>query len=232
MDKIIRSSLSDQIAQHLQEEIMKGTWKPGEKLPSETQLAEMLGVSRMSLRSGIQRCNAIGLTETRVGSGTYVRAFNMRSYFSNIVQMNMFSTNYSEINDVRYMIQIGSVLFALEDGISEKQIKKLEKLNRIMHIAAAHNDIEQFEEADLEFHLAVCHLSDNHLIDAIYDAIEYLLADTTRKNTMHSLDHHSGFDMILHHHNALLDAIRQKNISALITEVSESRKRAAEYYKD
>ena len=51
MKKIVRTNLTAQISSYIQDEIIKGTWKPGEKLPSETELAETLGVSRMSLRS-------------------------------------------------------------------------------------------------------------------------------------------------------------------------------------
>ena len=51
MPKFVKSSLVDQIFDYLQSEILKGTWAPGEKLPSETELAASLDVSRMSLRS-------------------------------------------------------------------------------------------------------------------------------------------------------------------------------------
>ena len=56
MKKFVKSSLVDQIFDYIQGEIIHGTWKPGEKLPSETELAASLEVSRMSLRSAIQRC--------------------------------------------------------------------------------------------------------------------------------------------------------------------------------
>lgn len=87
MPKIMKTSLTDQIFDYIQGEIVKGTWKPGEKLPSETELAASLGVSRMSLRSAIQRSCAMGLTETRVGEGTFVRNFSLRSYFAQLYRL-------------------------------------------------------------------------------------------------------------------------------------------------
>lgn len=46
MKKFVKSSLVDQIFDYIQGEIIHGTWKPGEKLPSETELAASLEVSR------------------------------------------------------------------------------------------------------------------------------------------------------------------------------------------
>ncbi len=48
--------------------------KPGDRLPSERELSESLGVSRTTVRQGIKVLEAMGKLETRMGSGTYVRA--------------------------------------------------------------------------------------------------------------------------------------------------------------
>ena len=130
MPKFVKSSLVDQIFDYLQSEILKGTWAPGEKLPSETELAVSLDVSRMSLRSAIQRCCAMGLTETRVGEGTFVRDFNLRSYFTELYRLKLLGRNPNEINDMRAILQLGSVrlicslgnnelLFLIYDAIAE-----------------------------------------------------------------------------------------------------------------
>lgn len=55
MTKFVRSNLSDQIFDYLKEQIVSGEWKPGEKIPSETELSAQLGVSRMSLRTAIKK---------------------------------------------------------------------------------------------------------------------------------------------------------------------------------
>lgn len=232
MEKIVRNTLADQIAEQIQTEIIRGTWKPGDRLPSENRLAEMLGVSRMSLRSGIQKCNALGITETHIGDGTYVRDFSMRSYFSNITRMNMVNAGPKEINDARYMIQIGSVLFALQDGIDEERIRKLETLYQIMEESERQNDMEAFHQADMDFHMEICRLGNNPLIDSVYDAMEYLLSDIVRMNTEKSVEYYSGIEMVHRHHRQLLDAIRTKDIKALIQAVWESRARASEYYRE
>ena len=138
MKKLVKTNLTDQIFNYIQEEIIKGTWKPGEKLPSENELSESLGVSRMSLRSAIQRCSAMGLTETRVGEGTFVRSFNLRSYFSELYRMKLLGRDPNEINDLRCVLQIASARLAIADGIAESDLQVLIDLSKTMEQAAGH----------------------------------------------------------------------------------------------
>lgn len=67
-----RDSLPVLIARHLEASIRDGTLPPGTQLPSEPKLAEMLGVSRNTLREAIQSLIAKGVLETRKGIGTFV----------------------------------------------------------------------------------------------------------------------------------------------------------------
>ena len=170
MPKFVKSSLVDQIFDYLQSEILKGTWAPGEKLPSETELAVSLDVSRMSLCSAIQRCCAMGLTETRVGEGTFVRDFNLRSYFTELYRLKLLGRNPNEINDMRAILQLGSVRLAMTDSISQEKIGKLEELFHQMEAAADRGDLPKFHELDSDFHRLICSLGNNELLFLIYDA--------------------------------------------------------------
>ncbi|MEM5592414.1 winged helix-turn-helix domain-containing protein [Niallia circulans] len=51
---------------------MNGTWQPGSKIPSETQLQKLFNVSRVSIRSAIQRLRDLGIVVTYQGKGTFV----------------------------------------------------------------------------------------------------------------------------------------------------------------
>ncbi len=67
-------SLVDQAIEALRGEIAGGAWPVGEKIPTEPELAESLGVGRNSLREAIRALVHAGLLETRQGDGTYVTA--------------------------------------------------------------------------------------------------------------------------------------------------------------
>lgn len=229
--KLVKTNLSDQTFDCIQEEILKGTWKPGEKLPSETELAASLGVSRMTLRSAIQRCCAIGLTETRVGEGTFVRDFNLRSYFSELYRLNLLGKSPNEINDLRNIIQIGAVRLALEKTISDADIQALEELNRQMEEAAGQNDMEAFHTADAQFHLTICTLCKNELMYLIYDAVEAVIDEQARQNVRRSFEENaSSYERVLDHHRELLDSIRSRDIDRFIKAIMDARHRSYSYY--
>ena len=229
--KLVKTNLSDQTFDCIQEEILKGTWKPGEKLPSETELAASLGVSRMTLRSAIQRCCAIGLTETRVGEGTFVRDFNLRSYFSELYRLNLLGKSPNEINDLRNIIQIGAVRLALEKTISDADIQALEELNRQMEEAAGQNDMEAFHTADAQFHLTICTLCKNELMYLIYDAVEAVIDEQARQNVRRSFEENaSSYELVLGHHRELLDSIRSRDIDRFIKAIMDARHRSYSYY--
>ncbi len=61
-----------QIFEKLQEDISAGHYKPGKRLPSETELVRRFGVSRMTVFRAMRELQSLGLVTRRVGSGTYV----------------------------------------------------------------------------------------------------------------------------------------------------------------
>lgn len=61
-----------QLARNLREHIQSGGVEPGEPLPSERELSERMGMSRVTIRKGIQKLIEEGLLFRRHGSGTYV----------------------------------------------------------------------------------------------------------------------------------------------------------------
>jgi GntR family transcriptional repressor for pyruvate dehydrogenase complex len=67
-------SLVDRVAEALSDEITSGRLSPGERLPSEVQLVEQLGVSRTVVREAVSRLRNAGLVEPRQGSGVFVLA--------------------------------------------------------------------------------------------------------------------------------------------------------------
>jgi len=72
-EPIRRSPLYQEIAQRLRELIVSGDLHPGDRMPAERQLAEMLGVSRTSIRQALAALQAVGLVDIRHGDGVYVR---------------------------------------------------------------------------------------------------------------------------------------------------------------
>ncbi len=69
-----KTSLTDSAAENLRAEIVSGRWYIGERIPNEASLADLLSVSRGTVREAVRMLVSQGLLDTRQGSGTYVRS--------------------------------------------------------------------------------------------------------------------------------------------------------------
>ena len=75
LQPVNRRSVPEAVFEQIVAEVLSGEMKPGEALPSERRLAELLGVSRPAVREALNRLSAVGLIEVRQGDVTTVRDF-------------------------------------------------------------------------------------------------------------------------------------------------------------
>ncbi len=73
-----RDGLAEQLFNILREELESGDYKPGQKLMSESALAQKYGVSRLTVRAAIARLSALDYVETRNGEGSFGKRDNDR----------------------------------------------------------------------------------------------------------------------------------------------------------
>lgn len=75
LQPVSRRSVPEEVFEQILDEVLSGQMLPGESLPSERRLAEVLGVSRPAVREALKRVAAAGLVEVRQGDATTVRDF-------------------------------------------------------------------------------------------------------------------------------------------------------------
>lgn len=68
-----RPNLTREVVDSIAQLIVKGTWRPGDAIPAEKELAERFGVGRSTIREAIQSLVIIGVVEIRRGEGSYIR---------------------------------------------------------------------------------------------------------------------------------------------------------------
>lgn len=229
MPKLSRTTLTDQIFEYIQEQIASGNWKRGEKIPSENELADQLGVSRMSLRTAILKSNVMGITETRVGEGTFVKKFSMRPFLEELLKNNLINVDDNDINDMRNILQIGSMRLAMKLPTLDDDIAFLEGLYSKMEESSRNNNLDAFFTADTSFHRAICRSCHNEMMYIVYDAIEYLLTDLTKQNVRQSVEYNKSFDMVLNHHRLLIESMKDRDIDKFISLLEASVKRQKVY---
>src|SRR5436189_4590698 len=69
---IDRSGITELVVQRIKELLQQGELKAGSRLPPERELAEMLGISRPSLRTALKALSVMGIIRAKPGAGTYI----------------------------------------------------------------------------------------------------------------------------------------------------------------
>ncbi len=142
--------------------IMDGTWKEGEKIPSENELKNSLMVSRHTIRSAIANLNMLGILETRRGDGNYVKATGIGLYIDFLIPYLMINnSNVSQIIEFRESIEISAARYAAIRATDEDLDMIGEKLRTCN--STRHNT-EIYPSYDLEFHCSIALASKNELL--------------------------------------------------------------------
>lgn len=154
---------SVRVAEQIIEAIETGGLKPGEKLPSEHELADKMNISRPSVREALSGLQALDIVNTKIGSGTYVS--------ETITESNLISPDLSVIEDEVSHLQIIEARKKIENALLEIVITKigvkgLRQLRDILTTMKSHSserEYEQYMNADHDFHETLIGLSDNPL---------------------------------------------------------------------
>lgn len=170
IDTIHRQTVTDQVYDIIVRKIANGTWKKGEKIPSEIELARDLGVSRVTLKMALQKLNTLGIIETRVGEGSFVCDFSFRSFLSELLRSNLLADDRNEINQFRVLIEYCVLRLATLAPVPAEKLKDLEETLIQMGRAIEEGDSDAFHTAHYHFHFSICQLSGNKLFIQLYES--------------------------------------------------------------
>ncbi len=160
--KITRDGICDQVYRQLKENVLKEIWKPEEKIPSENQLVSLFGVSRASIRMAIQRMVTLGLLESRVGNGTYVKRFTPGVYINELVPITLKPEDQLEIMEFRKALETEALRLAAEKATDE-DLRELEEIHIRAREAFKKLDLEAYFKEDMQFHMQIFRMSKNSI---------------------------------------------------------------------
>jgi GntR family transcriptional repressor for pyruvate dehydrogenase complex len=104
LQPVIRRSVPEEVFEQIAADVLSGEMQPGEALPSERRLAEVLGVSRPAVREGLKRLSAAGLVEVRHGDVTTVRDFRRHAGLDLLPRL-LFHNGELDISVVRSVLE-------------------------------------------------------------------------------------------------------------------------------
>jgi GntR family transcriptional regulator, transcriptional repressor for pyruvate dehydrogenase complex len=156
-----------QVGSHLRELAMKGELKPGDRLPSERQLARELSISRSSLREGINHLATFGVLKSVHSVGTFVATGLHQSPLS--VFGTMHEPDQAQMFEMRLVLEPDIASLAAERATA-KQIAELANVLTEIKLSTGRPDI--FWGHDLSFHRTVAAASGNTVLRALIEGLK------------------------------------------------------------
>lgn len=170
---ISRDRVSQLVYDDLKMRIVAGEFDVDQRLPSEGTLARDFGVSRSSVRSALQRLQILGLVDIRIGEGSFVRERTFSNLMSEVSALVAEDAMIPYVRELRETIEIAATRFTLSRA-SDEELEAFVKLARELSETARLGNEEEYIEADYQFHLTLCSLSQNRLFELVYAGIRDL----------------------------------------------------------
>jgi GntR family transcriptional regulator, transcriptional repressor for pyruvate dehydrogenase complex len=202
-----RNRIYEEVAKQIERLVLKKL-KPGDKLPSERELAETLKVSRSSIRDAIRSLELMGFVEPRQGAGTIVREISAETVvnpFANALKRR--HELVSELLDFRRMLEPPLAARAATHATSE-ELAEMEEILERQDEKQRRGDSAVAEDA--EFHYSIALASGNSVVLKVLDILMDLLRDTRER----SLQLEGRPQKSLAGHRRILAAIKRRDAEA------------------
>ena len=217
--EINSEKLSKSVVRQVEQLILRGILRPGERLPSERELAEKLAVSRPSLREALSELQGSGLLTSRAGAGIFV-AEVLGSAFSPAL-MRLFGTHDEAVYDYlafRKDLEGLAAERAARVG-SNTDLKVINAIYVKMEAAQSKRSSDEEARLDAQFHMSICEAGHNvvmlHMMRSMYE----LLQTGVFYNRQVTFRQRSGRSELLGQHRAINEALQARDPEAARAEV-------------
>ncbi len=200
--------LYEGIVRQIEQRILDGALKAGDRFPSERELAEQFGVSRTAVREAMKVLREKGLTESFPGRGAFVTNGTSRAVRHSLglmmkIEQGEGAENIVEVREIiEPAIAAQAALRRTDDHLAAMQ--------DALAIMESTDDPSAFIEADLDFHVVIAEAAQNDLILILLDSI----IDLLREQRRHVFFVTGGAARGRYYHKLILDAIARRDPEA------------------
>ncbi|MCT4544680.1 MAG: FadR family transcriptional regulator [Vallitalea sp.] len=196
--------LSEKVADDIRKMILEKELEPGDKLPNEIEMTDILNVGRSTLREAIKILVSTNVLEVKRGRGTFV------SKNPGVLKDPLGVTFMQETN---LLIHFFEMRLIIEPQIAqlaairatEEDIKKIKKAYEQVKLDIKNNTDHTL--SDIEFHNAIAKSTHNPIIDRIVPIIN----DGIKGGYAKTKDIPESGEVVLIHHKKIFEAIKDKN---------------------
>jgi len=217
LEKINQSSVVQQVIDVLTNAMIAKQLRPGDKIPTEMELAESLGVGRMSIREAVKVLVYFGVLEIRRPEGTFVREGFSPEMLDPMLYGIILDTGDSNesLKELREMIEVGTIKMAMRKA-TEDDLKHLwERYNAFAKAVSADPvSVQAVFDADNDFHDFMSSIAKNPMIAKISSLVRLLTHDLRYRTVTNMLCLGQGH-ILLEAHKHICDAICSKDTTDL-----------------
>ncbi|MDK2821331.1 MAG: GntR family transcriptional regulator, transcriptional repressor for pyruvate dehydrogenase complex [Clostridia bacterium] len=201
----------EEIVCQIKQLISEGKLKPGERLPSERELAENLGVSRASVREALSALRTVGVLEIRPGEGTFVQNIRDEAIIEPLAMALLLDSQAAmEILEVRLALE-GQAAHLAAERVTSEDLKKMDDLL----VEMEQNLYEGVtEDVDLNFHLAIAEAARNSVLLRLMRTVYETMRQVLRTSRQRLYTTPGNPELLLKQHKQILKALEKHDPEA------------------
>jgi GntR family transcriptional repressor for pyruvate dehydrogenase complex len=180
----------------------------GDKLPSERQLCQLVGVSRPVLREALKALQVMNIIDIRQGAGAYLRNLDPQDVVEHLdIVFHLDSSLYRDLYEARRILEAGIARMACSRA-QEADIAAIEE--NIRRAESCVDDAQAFYKTDVELHELIMNIAGNRIMPVFMQSINKLALLTRQtSNAIASIRVHT-----IQEHKAILAAMKSKDTEA------------------
>ncbi|MDF2840109.1 MAG: GntR domain protein [Clostridia bacterium] len=198
----------EQIVEQIKELMNQGDLKPGDKLMSERELSDKLGVSRTSVREALSALDFLGILESKQGEGTFISEVSEHLLIEPLALFMAMDREASlELLEVRKMMES----YAAELAAIRANEEDIEKMTKV--IGLMEQDFKQKvlgEENDAVFHYNIAEATGNRMLVKMMNLISDLLVQNMRSSRQYMFNKKENAEKLYLQHLNIFNAIKDR----------------------
>lgn len=208
VEQAVKPDAAEIVVAYVRNLLIRGEFKPGNRLPAERELALRIGVSRPSVRAGLQALAAMGVVEARRGSGTYIST-GPPVLSSGPLQLLaiLHGIPRTEIYEARRILEGRAARLAADRATGDALAEISEE---VMGMFASTDDAQAFLLHDIRFHRAVARASGNLVLSALVEMVSEIFYEHRKETAGRDRNLRVSADQ----HRRIYQAIRSRNLDS------------------
>ena len=208
-----------QVMEQIRNLIASGDYKPGDRFPTEFELAEMFGIGRSSIREAVKIFQHLGVLESKVPKGTFVADSSNISKESLTWSILLGNNDFYDLLEFRLVMEHQGLWYIMvyhadEPEFKDRIVTQLETEVQTMRKAIRMEDYTTRLEADFRFHKHIIEACDNNIFNAVYENLHAFLIEEIKR----AQKDRSYIMKTPDHHQKLIDSIKSNDFDAASNE--------------